>query len=207
VKRRAPAALGGETPWVQQPGESGAAFRAFSVYRDMGPCRTVVEAYRQTKGKPSARQAAGTWNAWAARWRWAERARTYDAHLDRVALAARAEAVARLQEKHKFQLRHLFNQAIRAGQQLDPDRMTPEQVLRFTEKVIILERLVHGQPVTIEQVRSAGLDGGVLRQVSGHVIVPPDPDPAYLAEVMRILSGAGAPDGAAAPAGKGARRA
>jgi hypothetical protein len=167
-------------------------------YRDLGPGRGVVEAYRQAKGKPSARQAAGTWNAWAARWHWAERGRAYDVHMDREALAARAELVRRLQEKHKLQLCYLFNQAIKAAQQLDFERLSPDQVLRWTERLIVLERLVHGQPVSVEQLRHAGPDGGLLRQAVGHVLVPSDPDPAYLARVMQILArdGAGAPDGA-----------
>ena len=69
-------------PWDRRPcGESKEAYRAFLAYRDLGAGRSVVEAYRQSSGKPSAKQATGTWNHWARANDWADRAGAWDAHL------------------------------------------------------------------------------------------------------------------------------
>jgi hypothetical protein len=183
--------------WERQPGEPDKAFAAFVAYRDAGRARSLDAVGRLVHGAQTGRKrgSTGRVRAWSSRWRWVERAQAYDLHLDRLARGAREEEVRRLQEKHKLQLRHLFNQAIKAGQNIDPDKMTIEEVFRLTERLIYLERLVHGQPVSVEQVRHEGPDGGVVRQA--HVIAQAaDPDPAYLAQVMQILSSSGALDSA-----------
>src|SRR4051812_34262530 len=69
-------------PWEQQPGEPAPAFRAFAAFRDLGPARSVVEAYRQTRRKPDATQADGTWNGWVNRFTWSSRAQARDRNLE-----------------------------------------------------------------------------------------------------------------------------
>jgi hypothetical protein len=78
--------------WEQRSGESEAAFAAFRVFRDAGPGREVVAAYRQAKSKPQAKQASGTWNAWAIQNSWIERARAYDQFLEAEHLRGAARA-------------------------------------------------------------------------------------------------------------------
>jgi prefoldin subunit 5 len=70
-------------PWQKQPGETPAAYRAFCQYRDLGPNRTALNAFRQAKGRPQASNLPGVWTAWCSRYRWPERAAAYDAHLER----------------------------------------------------------------------------------------------------------------------------
>lgn len=65
-------------PWSQRPDESAKAFAAFEVYRELGAKRTVPDAYRQSTGRPQAKQAGGSWNAWAKKYGWADRARAWD---------------------------------------------------------------------------------------------------------------------------------
>ena len=85
-------------PWEQRPGESGPAFAAFRAFRDMGPGRSAVKAYGQSRGqgtgKEGARQTPGRWNAWAKRHRWTERARAFDAHFEAIRLREADEAAA-----------------------------------------------------------------------------------------------------------------
>ncbi len=80
--------------WEQQPGESGPAYRAFCAFRDMGPHRSAVKAYGQSKGNEGATQKPGRWNVWAKSHRWAERANAYDRHLDAIRLREADEAAA-----------------------------------------------------------------------------------------------------------------
>jgi hypothetical protein len=78
--------------WDRQPGESEEAYRAFCVFRDMGPDRELIGAYRSTKGTaegPSrARNTPGRWKTWLADHDWRRRALAWDNH--RSAVAARA---------------------------------------------------------------------------------------------------------------------
>jgi hypothetical protein len=59
------------------PGESYEAYRAFCIYRDLGPGRSLNKAWRHEraergKGCPQAR-CPGRWRLWAREWRWVER--------------------------------------------------------------------------------------------------------------------------------------
>src|SRR5258707_856195 len=71
-------------PWEQQPTESGQAYKAFCVYRDLGLERQIKLAYRTATKRPASEQVSGRWNQWAKRYEWDQRARAYDAHLANV---------------------------------------------------------------------------------------------------------------------------
>jgi hypothetical protein len=65
----------------------------------------VLEAYRQAKGKPQARQPPGVWTAWSTTHRWQGRAAAYDAYLEREARKkAEKEHIAALAQMHKDHL-------------------------------------------------------------------------------------------------------
>lgn len=66
--------------WERQDNETDAAYAAFAVYRDLGPSRTKVQAYRDRYDKPEATQASGTFSEWARRYEWDDRARQFDLH-------------------------------------------------------------------------------------------------------------------------------
>ena len=66
--------------WERQPGESGPAFAAFVVYRDLGPYRSLDKAYKTQK--PDADKFSGQWSLWSAEHKWLERALAYDSYCD-----------------------------------------------------------------------------------------------------------------------------
>lgn len=85
--------------WERQDGESGKAYAAFCVYRDMGKGRSAEAAYwtgkgyerdslpRSKNGKIRAPQ--GRWAQWCDRFVWVERARSYDLYLELMARRGR----------------------------------------------------------------------------------------------------------------------
>ena len=80
-------------PWEQQSRETVKAYKAFSVYRDLGRERSVTAAYWKVTGRVNAEQAAGGWQMWAAKNDWIARAIAYDAHQDHLRLATRDQAI------------------------------------------------------------------------------------------------------------------
>jgi hypothetical protein len=135
-------------PWEQQPGESGPAYRAFCAFRDMGPHRSAVKAYGQSKGNEGATQKPGRWNVWAREHRWTERARAYDRHVEAIRLHEADEAAA--------ELAHLW--AARGEEQLERDWQAAEALRRRVE--ILLELPVvdvtaeaDGQTTVIKAIR------------------------------------------------------
>lgn len=77
------------TAWEQQRDESVKAYRAFCMYRDLGPERSldrVAEMLYPTKEgrKGRKRAATGRLQEWSSRHRWVERAKTHDAEAARI---------------------------------------------------------------------------------------------------------------------------
>lgn len=70
-------------PYERQPGESSRAFRAFAIYRDLGPSRSLNAAYRHAKGSQDpALRAHAVWSGWSSKFDWPVRAAAYDDHVD-----------------------------------------------------------------------------------------------------------------------------
>ena len=167
-------------PWERQPGETAKAFKAFCAYRDLEPARrSVLAAYRQAKGKPTARQAAGIWNKWCAEHRWVERAHAYDLHREALERAAREDMwrvraaqvadtewdlaqqlIARAQEMLRLPL--VEQRLERDGRTIivKPTRWTAGDVRGYLELASRLMRLATGKPT--DQQALTGADGEPL---------------------------------------------
>jgi hypothetical protein len=73
-------------PWHQRPGEPDAAYNRFLIYRNLGPGRSVLDAYRSTlrgngtgagKGRKKQR-IPGQWGEDCAAFHWVARATSWD---------------------------------------------------------------------------------------------------------------------------------
>jgi hypothetical protein len=179
-----------EPVWERQPDEPSRAYAAFVRYRDMGPQqRSFAAVGRAVHGARTGRKrgATGRVAAWASRWCWRERAQAWDDHCYAEASVAKIDAVRKMNERHELQLRAAFNVVIRRAAKIDPAELTVAQVFLFTEKLIHLERLVHGQPILIEAHQHTGTGGeGPVPTLT--------PLPEFFAEVLRILNDCGARD-------------
>ena len=72
--------------WERRKGESAKAFAAFVVYRDMGPERSIDQAWgRYQSGINSvSTRAPGQWRMWCVDHEWVARAQAYADFLDRI---------------------------------------------------------------------------------------------------------------------------
>lgn len=168
-------------PWERQPGETAKAFQAFRAYRDLYPPRdrSVLAAYRQAKGKPHARRAAGIWNRWCAEHAWVERAHAYDLHREQLERQAREETwrvraaqvadtewdlAQQLIERAREMLRlPLVEQRLeRDGRTIiiKPTRWSAGDVRGYAELASRLMRLATGKPT--DQQALTGADGEPL---------------------------------------------
>ncbi len=68
-----------EKPWDRLHHESTAAYARFLVYRNLGPGRSLLAAYRAVAKKSTEKQQVpGTWTRDCSRFRWSERAHEWD---------------------------------------------------------------------------------------------------------------------------------
>ena len=120
-------------PWERQPGESGPAFDAFTIYRDH-PDRSL-RAVGQEVGKSRA-----LLERWSVRHRWVERTTAWDDYLDATRRAATAETAAEVAARHVAAARMLQEKALLRLAAMHPSELTPTELLRFVLAAIHLER-------------------------------------------------------------------
>jgi uncharacterized membrane protein len=126
------------------PRESPRAYRAFCVYRDLGPYRSLDQAWRRfradsdpTKDRGSARR-PGHWAAWSQKYQWVERAGAYDDFIAAENHRAAAEQLRKLHEaRSKFQSeeqQRIENQVRNADAVLDKMGTAPlNEVIQITK--------------------------------------------------------------------------
>ena len=142
-------------PWDRLPGESGQAYTAFCLYRDLGPRRSLDEASRRyhstaPEGDDAASgrrpRASGRIRRWAERWNWNARALAWDQELERLKRREQVEAEREMNERHAKESMMLQNKAIERLRQLRPEELRPRDLLAFLVEALKLERLTRGQP-------------------------------------------------------------
>lgn len=166
---------GNPRPWDRREGESQQAYSAFLRFRDLGPSRMVVEAYRQeqrARGRRVAKEPHGRWFTWLRQHQWAARALAWDAFLREQAEQVTRDAIHDAINRHIAEAKALQELALRRIKQ---DReatdvkgqLGPGAVAATTQALtegVALERLSLGLPSTItrtEQEVSAIVDASL----------------------------------------------
>lgn len=139
--------------WERKPGESARAFRAFTIFRDMGDERGVTKV-RDVGGGASLK----TLMEWAEKWRWVDRANAYDRMLDRRRVKAQIEEIE-AQARRQVIIGQTLQETGLSW--VKEETATPEQraknltaasALRYIDKGIELER----QGLGVDEKDSAG---------------------------------------------------
>lgn len=143
-------------PWERQPGESVRAYAAFCAYRDMPPGERSLRALAARLGYEKAAKAGRVPShiqRWSTRWRWVERARAWDDEQDRRAREEQIRAVREMRERHAREAVALQQKALARLKAMDPNELSPGDVLRYFIEAAKLERVSRGEPETIQEQR------------------------------------------------------
>ena len=104
--------------WDALEHESPRAYEAFRCYLALPPGqRTMVAAYRDYVGNSEASKVSDTWRVWCADHAWSERARAYDAHMERIRRQGMEQAIeeeAKLQMRRAEKVRNRFHELLTA---------------------------------------------------------------------------------------------
>jgi hypothetical protein len=140
-------------PWEQQPGEPDREFRAFRAYRDLGTARSLDAVgralYEGQVGRK--RGTTGRLQDWSVRWRWVERARAWDAELDRQGREAEVEAVKEMRRRHAEEAREFQTKAVDRLRLMPLEELGAAEVIRFFTEAVKVERLSRGEPDTRQE--------------------------------------------------------
>lgn len=125
--------------WERQRGESQKAFEAFAIYRDMGPTRSLLKVTQKlTKSETLIKR-------WSSKWNWVDRIQLYDAEMDRQQLLQQEEERKQMAERHAKQALLFQNKIIERLRTIDPNRLTPADLIRWFEVAVKVERQARGE--------------------------------------------------------------
>jgi hypothetical protein len=151
--------------WQRRPEETGPAFEAFVLFRDMASPRSIKQV-AEILGK-----GRSTLDEWAQKYRWNDRCRLWDNEVDKRtsnAQIAEIKAMKRRQAQMAFELQSAAHMALTAltaklktAKSTGKMLVSPEQLSRMMDIGARLERLNHDEPSSIsriqEQVDFSGL--------------------------------------------------
>lgn len=180
----------GRQPWERQKGESSRALRAFAMYRDMGAERRSLRRLAEAMGV-SLRLVS----RWSRQHHWVERCAAWDDEVDRMAREEQARAIAEMCRQHAEEAVRLRLAAFKSlMEQLEGfalEDLNPADLLKIWNETVKVERLIRGEPETVQQQQITGKGGGPVR-VAGQDLSRLSDD--ELAQLERLLSKAGEPD-------------
>lgn len=168
-------------PWERLEAESSKSFAAFCIYRDIGPERSISEAYRQWVDDSTKKAPQRFFTLWASEFRWRERAQAYDDHCERLKLKERDAAIQDAARRHVKQLRNFgaifnkFEQILMRKLESNPDlkgvRLT-DLMNAAVRGASIVPRLQEAEMVALgkpNRVEVTGKDGGPIAQTIRYI--------------------------------------
>jgi hypothetical protein len=148
-------------PWEQQSGESSRAYGGFCAYRDLGPRRSLHAAATAFYGRASPSRERQL-DKWSRAFGWVERTSAWDRHLDAEARQAQETARREMVERHLREAHTLQGKALQRLQALTPEELGPTELLRYIVEAVKLERLLLGEPDTVQRHELTGRGGSAL---------------------------------------------
>ena len=144
-----------EQPWERQKGESAQAFEAFFLYLEMGASRSL-RAVSQELGKSKT-----LIDRWSRTYKWVERCRAWDNHLQYEAKKAAITEVRNMTKRHVTMAQQIQNAAMLALQELGSDMVNPKNFAAIVKLATELERQNLEAQVTAasEEISSTQDDG------------------------------------------------
>lgn len=130
--------------WERQKDESAKAYQWFCRYLDYGVDRSFMKV-RKKFGETSI--SMRLFERWSAQYQWIKRCRSYDESVEterRRELRAHSIEMAK---RHIEQAMVLQMKAIARLEKLDPEELSPAELLRFLESGMKLERETLGPPL------------------------------------------------------------
>jgi hypothetical protein len=153
--------------WGRLCGESGAAYAAFCAYRDYGPDRNIRRAVaaghegETGTGQGKTERRYRMWRAWAAQFRWRERAADYDQYLDRLKQTELRKTIEEQGKVHRLVTGKMLQVVTKKLEMMNPADLTQGTVTEWVETAIRTEREIAGLTISKGDRSKAG-DGGQL---------------------------------------------
>ena len=158
-----------QEPWTQQKGEQSNSFYLFTVYRDLGPFRTLEKVIPQvqqeaTKNHKNGVPAMAGLLTLSSRWKWVNRCKAWDENLDEIGRTEQELAVKEMTKRHASTSKDLQDRITDIVDDKEYEGLSPTQkawalnsATHSYAKLAMLERLSRGQSTEGNEGNSKGL--------------------------------------------------
>lgn len=129
--------------WERIETDTDKSWEAFVVYRDLGADRTL-DKVAKVLGKSN-----GLIERWSQKHEWVRRAGLWDAQEDRSKQEGKLEDIRSMDRRH-ISIAQLFQQKVLDRiRDIDPEELTPNQLISWYEVAVRIERTARGKPSEI----------------------------------------------------------
>jgi len=131
--------------WERLDGESGAAFAAFCVYRDLGADRNIRKAVESAEKDEAVRaKRYKVWRNWSTAYRWRERSADYDKYIERLKQSELRKTIEAQGEKHREVTGKMLDVVSKKLDTMNPAELTQGNVAEWVQTAIKAEREAAG---------------------------------------------------------------
>ncbi len=135
--------------WERLAGETGAAFSAFCVYRDLGADRNIRKAVESAEKDEAVRaKRYKVWRNWSTAYRWRERAADYDKYIERLKQSELRKTIEAQGEKHREVTGKMLDVVSKKLDTMNPAELTQGNVAEWVQTAIKAEREAAGLVVS-----------------------------------------------------------
>jgi hypothetical protein len=135
--------------WERLPGESGPAYSAFCVFRDLGLERNIRKAVETTEKDQAKREKRyRVWRNWCSQFRWRERATAYDNYTEKLKQAELRKTIEEQGERHRAVTGKMLMVVEKKLDLMNPAELTQGTVTEWVETAIRADREAAGLVTT-----------------------------------------------------------
>lgn len=138
-------------PWDRQQGESNRQYSRFLVFDELGRMRTLKQAVEMLHGIGDTGVSYRTLMQYAYQYRWTERAEAHDRAKDQLEAARLIQLRNEMYSRHRRLASGLVAKGVAALAKVNPDLMTPLDIVRFLKYGTDIEQRALGEPTLIHQ--------------------------------------------------------
>lgn len=158
-------------PWERQKGERSKAFKLFTLYRDLGPIRSVEKVRELWQEETGSELSRSMVERHCTNNNWVERAEAYDDHLDNLGLQEREDGILEMNKRQGEAYKEFQDEIQRImKREKDEETLTPNKLNDLTRA---FDRAAKGERLANGDVTDRQESNGVKRvKISGKLDKP-----------------------------------
>jgi len=153
--------------WDRREGESAKAYAAFCAYRDIGAARSLTKVVQKYNGNYGSKALLAKWSS---QHNWVRRCYEYDVFQEKERRKELNAYYVKMLKRHAKQARLIQEKALVALQKIDPETLTNNELIRYLEVGIKIERDTLNLPIELVPMEEERKDEHMAQRLSKELL-------------------------------------